>query len=118
MSTNDTPKFTPGPWCVREAHDYHEGKVVGTELYVSVEPGQPGDDVAIAADITNPLSELIDETAWANARLIAAAPRLLEVLRGLVEAVVSCDEFDHETYAAEIRAADDALEAARGEAIP
>jgi len=67
-------KHTPGPWEVAWG-----GSFDGTrEVFVR----RPEDDVAIAADILDPDTEA---PSAANARLIAAAPELLEALRGLVD---------------------------------
>ena len=52
------------------------------------------------------------ETTAANGRLIAAAPDLLAALQALVDVFVSDDAIDHALYAAEIRAADSALDKA------
>ena len=66
----DQPKHTPGPWLADKA-TYHNG-------YVEHFVGRDGDAVAIAGDITDPETRQPSE---ANARLIAAAPDLLEAAR-------------------------------------
>lgn len=74
-------KHTPGPWEV--CHGGHGGPsgFVIDEYYVLNRT--VADDVAIAADIVDPATQMPSE---ANARLIAAAPELLEAL----EAVIGC----------------------------
>lgn len=67
-------KHTPGPWEVAEAGSWKGGKRTSTEYFVR----RPGDDVAIASDIIDPAND--DAPSEANARLIAAAPDLLEAL--------------------------------------
>ena len=72
---------TPGPWQINTAGiGAHGGKVEVTEIYVY----NPDivDDVAIAADIIDPVTCKPSE---ANARLIAAAPDLLAELKKTVD---------------------------------
>ena len=65
-------KHTPGPWQAETAATCgSDGNVRITEWFVR----RDGDSMAIANDITDPETEEISE---ANARLIAAAPDLLE----------------------------------------
>lgn len=75
-------KSTPGPWVVGIAHSYKNNEIVSTEYFVRL----PGDDVAIAADIINPITSQADKVAEANAKLIASAPELLEALEGIAGA--------------------------------
>jgi hypothetical protein len=71
-------KFTPGPWEAAHAgQGSFGGKFLITEHFVR----RPGDDVAIAADVIDPESGAPSE---ANARLIAAAPALLEALQAVI----------------------------------
>jgi hypothetical protein len=74
-----TSKHTPGPWGVSHGgHGSPHGFVID-EYYVLNRT--LADDVAIAADIVDPATQMPSE---ANARLIAAAPELLEALRFLL----------------------------------
>ena len=72
-------KHTPGKWQVETAATSRDGKTVITEYFVR----RDGDSMAIANDITDPETETMSE---ANARLIAAAPTMLEALRGVIKA--------------------------------
>jgi len=75
-------KHTPGPWEVSHGgHGSPHGFVID-EYYVLNRT--VADDVAIAADIVDPATQMPSE---ANARLIAAAPELLEALKGLLDDV-------------------------------
>jgi hypothetical protein len=69
--------FTPGPW----EHDFASGIRDGHAALIEYFVRRYGDDVAIAADIVNPDTGTPSE---ANARLIAAAPELLEALEAFV----------------------------------
>lgn len=68
-----TAAHTPGPWIVSHAGSGKNGVFVIDEVYVTVD----GVDMAIAADIIDPAT---GEPSEANARLIAAAPHLLDAL--------------------------------------
>ena len=70
-------KHTPGPWNADWATGLRNGSQQVIEWFVRSD----GDDVSIAADIVNPANGLPSES---NARLIAAAPELLEALQELV----------------------------------
>lgn len=80
---NSEAKHTPGPWEVATAGSGTRlGGFILNEYFVR----RPGDDVAIAADIVDPETS----TPCAdNARLIGAAPDLLEALQ---EAVALADK--------------------------
>ena len=84
---------TPGPWDVREYRKAGQnGGIIVDELMVILPRDQDGDDLAIAADILNPLTAAIDEVAYANAHLIAAAPDLRDALkeaRGIIVAILT-----------------------------
>ncbi len=73
-----------------EAGSWKDGKRTSTEYFVR----RPGDDVAIASDIIDPAND--DAPSEANARLIAAAPDLLEALEGIMSAFdfLPCDVSD------------------------
>ena len=69
-------KYTPGPWAINTAGSAKAGQPFKvTEIYVYAPDTQ--DDVAICADVIDPVTQAPSE---ANARLIAAAPDLLEIL--------------------------------------
>ena len=69
-------KYTPGPWAINTAGSAKAGQPFKvTEIYVYAPDTQ--DDVAICADVIDPVTQAPSE---ANARLIAAAPELLEAL--------------------------------------
>lgn len=70
----DQPKHTPGPWSADKA-TYHNGYV---EHFVR----RDGDAIAIVGDVTDPETRLPSKV---NARLIAAAPDLLEALKDALE---------------------------------
>lgn len=73
-------KHTPGPWEVSHGgHGSPHGFVID-EYYVLNRT--VADDVAIAADIVDPATQMPSE---ANARLIAAAPDLLEACQMFAE---------------------------------
>lgn len=67
MNTKHTPTFTPGPW-----------ETVGTTVRT---PFRHGDPTAIGLEIAECCQH--NPSRFADARLIAAAPDLLEVLRNL-----------------------------------
>ena len=67
-------EFTKGPWVIAEAGFGRGEDFIVDEIYVC----RDGDDVAICADITDPVT---GELSIANARLISAAPDLLEALQ-------------------------------------
>jgi len=77
---NTTPKHTPGPW------KKHESVQTG-EFFVTA--GEQ-DQIHIARTGRH------DETSRCDARLIAAAPELLEALEELYDSVDSCVEFTPE----------------------
>jgi hypothetical protein len=69
-------RYTNGPWYVNWAGSGKGGQLVYDECYVYA-PGTGVDDVAIASDIVDPLTS---NPSAANARLIAAAPDMLDAL--------------------------------------
>ncbi len=98
-------KHTPGPWEVSHGgHGSPHGFVID-EYYVLNRT--VADDVAIAADIVDPATQMPSE---ANARLIAAAPELLEALLEAVECgmvpVSSAKEGGASAFSAQVRCAD------------
>ena len=75
-------KHTPGPWATNTAGSAKRGEPFKiTEIYVYA-PGTQ-DDTAICADVIDPITQ---EPSEANARLIAAAPDLLQELRNIANA--------------------------------
>ena len=72
---NMETKYTPGPWEIRKSG-----------FIMAPDGAGQGDDVYIAEILIGPDSPEVDE-AKANARLIAAAPDLLEALVYLAEEV-------------------------------
>ncbi len=70
MTTETKSTHTPGPWVI------HDEKMLDGRLVVSTEA--VNDIITIIGDIYNPDAE-------ANARLIAAAPELLEAVRIILE---------------------------------
>lgn len=70
-------KHTPGLWY----HDFASGMKNGSPQVVEYFVRLDGDNVSIAADIVDPEKCVPSE---ANARLIAAAPELLEALEVIV----------------------------------
>jgi len=79
-------KHTPGPWVVNEA-----GSAIGgmpfkiTEFYVYAPKTQ--DDTAICADVIDPVTQ---EPSMSNARLISAAPDLMEELENCMDLLNTC----------------------------
>jgi hypothetical protein len=71
-------KHTPGPW----------NRGYGNHIYQGArhDPTNPGRLVAICEPSTRTQEDW--EEVWANARLIAAAPELLEELEALVEYMI------------------------------
>ena len=97
----ETPKHTPGPWKVDEwnystATPPHKDLVVlNSEMKLATVDWDEGND--------NPYT-VQEQTAKANARLIAAAPDMLAALRGLMRAV-SGEAVEATCYAAAITVA-------------
>ncbi len=90
-------EHTPGPWQAEEA----SVRGITQEWFVRVD----GDDIAIASDIR----DRNGNHSEANARLIAAAPELLEALEDLASlaeaAMREVGEYDIEAELADARAA-------------
>ena len=66
---------TPGPWTTRETTE-DRVEVISNMHFPAGTLGAYTIVATIADD---------DETAWADARLVAAAPELLEALRGMLD---------------------------------
>lgn len=75
-----TTKHTPGPWMI----GYGEAVGIGEIYGVGIDTEPDWTPVCMLS-----LSEKVNEVDEANARLIAAAPDLLETLIGLLDAVQS-----------------------------
>lgn len=82
MSSNSIAvAHTPSPWEVNWAGSSKNGQFVYDEVYVYA-PSCGVDDIAIAADIVDPLT---GKPSIENARLIAAAPEMLAALMTVVK---------------------------------
>lgn len=93
-----TPKHTPGPWRWLEGDGYCGPRLVDASVEDVIGGGAQIDDTGVY-------------TSPANARLIAAAPELLEELESLVERSGDLDGFSDEYYRSEMRSR---IESARG----
>ena len=83
-------KHTPGPWHVNHAGSAKKGEPFKIDEFYVYAPNTQ-DDTAICADVIDPVTQEPNE---ANARLIAAAPELLEALVMAREALASfCTAF-------------------------
>lgn len=71
---------TPGPWKVKK---------LDGEIYIN--PSRRFAEYALLAKVSESNVFRSDETAHANARLIAAAPALLEALKALIESIENVD---------------------------
>ncbi len=67
-------KFTPGPWKVFHASTVRQLGIEADDVSIIVWGNENEPDMGVQPD-NDP------ETMWANARLIAAAPELVEALR-------------------------------------
>ena len=99
-------KHTPGPWHINTAGSASRGEPFKiTEIYVYAPDTQ--DDTAICADVIDPVTQ---EPSEANARLIAAAPDLLEALQAAVECgmvpISSVSEGGASRHSRQVQAAD------------
>ena len=95
---------TPGPWQVDPDYPIDvQAKVGNQEVCTPFYKGCEGRTISPVTPVAN------EEEALANARLIAAAPELLEALEGLVNA-------DSVTMHAAMQAAELAITKAKGEA--
>jgi len=80
-------KFTAGPWQIITVTDREIGKDLGMDT-IAPYLISGADEIQIARvddEFTNRLTPTI--SALANAHLIAAAPELLESLKGLIDAI-------------------------------
>jgi hypothetical protein len=67
-------KFTPGTWVTEGAFVYALNANGHNRFYAGISPGRDDDEARVH-----------DEELFANARLIAAAPTMLEALKFLVD---------------------------------
>lgn len=86
-----TTKYTPGPWAYWRGDDFGDAR-----FYIAQADGAPytpnySDVATLVAETVSSERVLIQE---ANARLIAAAPDLLESLKQALAALQSCDPGD------------------------
>lgn len=91
---NNKPKFTPGPWSI-EKSEYPNG---AGYFYINAKDKNIGGDVIVFQGINN----------MANAKLVAAAPEMYEML----DMLASCGCIPNGIYTAAIRKL---LAKARGE---
>lgn len=82
--------FTPGPWSAEEGTLHHSNYIVITADHVGMRPNTP-----LAR-----LGSSFDDTAWNDARLIAACPDLVEALAWYAEQVAGCRKITPEGDAA------------------
>ena len=105
-------KHTPGPWRVRTAGSARAGQPFAIdEIYVYAPDTQ--DDTAVCADVIDPATQKPSE---GNARLIAAAPELLEKLQRLevtANTVAYCYEKRPENFAVALADLQDDAKTAR-----
>jgi hypothetical protein len=85
-STQTTVKHTPGPWNLYEKH--------GGELDTTITATANGSQILICDVIgcRNNEGVITKETAKANAKLIAAAPELLEALNKVMSCIKSTSD--------------------------
>ena len=119
MTTKHT--HTSGPWCIHRSYanaqtltvaDHHGGSWEFTHTYIS-----QGEKIIAEVQHQSKASGWPHvhnvEEMWANARLIASAPELLEALKGLLE--VTEENYDNRH---EVEAALHAIAKAEGRAEP
>jgi hypothetical protein len=110
--------FTPGPWqTMPEEHDKQYVRIRGTQL------GERYKIANVLAPDYEGANELEADETRANARLIAAAPELLEALQELVRpygvsdtGIVNAPATLQMEFIASVRAAKDAIAKATGAA--
>lgn len=99
---------TPGPW----DFDFVSGMKDGYATLLWYFVKRDGDNVSIAADIVDPITCKPSE---ANARLIAAAPELLEALQAIVKSLADQDDEGIIEHAQQMIDARAAIAKARGQ---
>lgn len=92
-SASETGKHTAGPWSISGPRERNYGDgVIFTEYLVHVGDKNPGNALSIVSLGGAGAISTRDEDVHANARLIAAAPDLLEACKAAVE-VLTCNRF-------------------------
>lgn len=76
---SENTKHTPGPWAITDEHN--------KSIFIE---GQPDEWARLFCEVSK--DDCDTETAKANARLIAAAPALLEALEALYAATPDCGD--------------------------
>lgn len=108
-----TAKHTPGPWEAIKWTSHAPTTVVSAEWAAAILKGKHFTGGAVIADCQGARSGYLDDEAEANARLIAAAPELLEALTKIRQVA---DGFKVDVpWGKIIEMADAALRKARGE---
>ena len=104
---NDMPQHTPGPWTIQDLPHQHDFRK-GVEYVI-----RDARNCALAQ--VGHIDAIHDgQESEANARLIAAAPMLLEALEGLIHCNVWISDID-EGDKARMKQARAAIRAAKGE---
>jgi hypothetical protein len=91
MTVTEKAKHTPGPWELRGLSDHvrveHKTGVVSRINVARCGSSKPG-----------PSEPRSHDEVWANARLIAAAPELLEALKKFVDLVIADHDAQTDRY--------------------
>lgn len=109
---SEQPKFTPGPWKIRNGFDGES-----YEVYPAKVNGESKPNIGVWAELaTVNKHPQPGSTGKANARLIAAAPDMYEALEALQKAN-GANDFNgwHDSFAPAIEKARAALTKARGQ---
>ena len=101
-----TPTHTAGPWVVYEQPGSYPGSIPTIHVHVA---GRP----KLAPSVAHLSGTMDYREGLANARLIAAAPELLEALRALLVSInVAIDQSEGDTFGKHHNNAVDAITAA------
>ena len=109
-----TTQHTPGPWTFSQSTEYGDKR-----FYIAQADGAPytphySDVATLIAETVNDERKSIQE---ANARLIAAAPDLLEALQDIVKSLVDQDDEGMIEHAQQMIIARAAIAKATGEVL-